>query len=119
MDDETLNKWLHENILGGHWHVWKDLNHRPPFYKYGCWCGKSVLIPVPPQPNYCESLDAVHKVEERVIEKVGNTYIKELNRLMFRQATTDKPNWSEMATARQRAEACKTAWEINETNTIN
>jgi len=100
--DDELNRFLHEKVMGKHWHEWTDVTREIPFYKYECACGEIVNPPVPIQPNYCQSLDAVRAVELVVIANVTYPdYIAILTRLC--------PYRGFVAEARIRAEACYAA----------
>lgn len=111
MTDDELNKWLHEKVVGECWHDGKW---------YRGWlncikCGASTMFK---NPDYCQSLDAVSRVEQKVIEKLGE--INGVNKLHFHLSKImPKSDFYAMvasaafATARQRAEACHLAMEAN------
>ncbi len=97
MADQELNKWLHENVMGECSHKSDKHPSNPRCSK--CFINHFLWIPM---PDYCNSLDAVAKVEAKVIEAVGmEPYLNELMKAV---------GW-QFANARQRAEACKEAWE--------
>lgn len=126
MDDETLNKWLHENVMDGRRHdilLYRQgiANHRDD--EYACskclqrqfhnnWTHPCEALP----ENYCQSLDAVSRVERKVIETVGlETYGVSLSKIIAYSLPISWRGIGHHATAaaRQRAEACKIAWEAN------
>lgn len=120
MDDNELNKWLHENVMGLCWHsenqleiIKPDEDDRYSWY-FRCQCGRSSGsltsdgLNISDRPNYCQSLDAVRAVEQKVVnenQEILMSYFSNLWDVVgsIQQQIT--------ATARQRADACKLAWE--------
>lgn len=105
--DEDLNRWLHENVIGKCWHAnFTDRFHchKCPPWERGNW---------EPDPDYCNSLDAVAKVEVKIIEALGGFGRSVYGVKVAQLVNTDngKMGWAITATARQRAETCKEAWE--------
>ena len=118
MNNDELNKWLHENVMGDCWHP------NPPRWRYGpdkAWtckgqCGQRIYHrDIRKLPNYTNDLNAVRRVEEKVIEKVGQTgYMAQLVTIAYVDVdyTAFRLEMAlAMATAEQRAKACKAAWE--------
>jgi len=120
MDETSLNKYIATEIMGFKSH---HSGHRPCRYcgddDYSTYCSNE------PAPDYCSSLDLIHAVEMKVIEKVGiDKYIERL--IWATRKTVDEDIrrecdrneallWSmrliATATALQRAMAVKKAWE--------
>jgi hypothetical protein len=127
LTDRELNKFLHEKVMGECWH--DHINKDGICMRYGRGCGLDVFAARGQHfeysdddwedfwPNYCHSLDAVRRVEEKLLaddpynrfdeRSFPNRYTDEIEKLcgdgVFKMVR---------ATARQRAEACKNAFEV-------
>lgn len=118
MGNNELNKWIHENVIGECWHefaVYRAI-HDNKFCLRGC--GQTRWEKG--NPDYCESLDAVSKAEAKVIETFDRQRYGEVLRNILNLAFPKLGEETEFeealtaagcATARQRAEAVKLAWE--------
>lgn len=100
ISDEALSRYLHEVVMEDCWH---ELNHQ----KNACvkckqqYGGLAYWEP----PNYCNDLNALARVELRVVGDVGAPeYAYQLVQIAGSKTA------ALIATARQRAEACKEAW---------
>lgn len=108
MTDQELNRWLHENVMGECTHQVDASNDT-----FRCVLCPSMFLGRWTLPDYCNSLDAVAKVEAKVIESFGDFGRSVYGMKVASLVNTDngRMGWSVTATARQRAEACKEAWE--------
>lgn len=116
MGDEELNKWLHENVMQGCVHQSDKHPSNPNCSK--CFMNHFLWLAT---PDYCNSLDAAAKVEAKVVAKVGNfNYARALKEVLrtsgashFLHLRSDECfacGFVATATAKQRAKACKEAW---------
>jgi hypothetical protein len=112
MTNDELNKFLHEQVMGECWHETTDteratLRCDKCGNSYGGGYGFAHYL-----PNYCESLDAVSKAEDALIEKYSSTteYAEALDSLCDDAPWMDAANWARVS-ARTRAEAIKLAME--------
>lgn len=75
IDNETLNRWIHEKLLGECWHPLQTCEQLDEFeghVRYGCHlCGDSNAQPHSTIPDYCSDLNLAAKAEAKVIEGVG------------------------------------------------
>lgn len=112
MTDEELNKLIHGQIMGECWHDLAGGVIRPVrCLKPDCGCMSIAEARQAMQfimPDYCQDLNAIAKVEAKVIEAGG----------LYYTAIRDVVGWDVhahqwvTATARQRAEACLKAMEL-------
>ncbi len=111
MTNEELNQYLHEQIMGDHWHdsYRMVLDAWMPCSKCKLWKG--------PNPDYCNSFDAVAKPKGVVIRRhKWGRFLDALFRITTGSETKEifcNADVLDMvdASPRQIAEACKEAWE--------
>ena len=115
MDDNELNKWLHEGVMGLCWHPQEGIVLK---YTWRQFCTKcQQFLHSARTPNYCQSFNALRAVEKKVIEQTSHEFYCQavVEVIDFQQSKGvsgqqlySMPEWMLlMATARQRAAACK------------
>lgn len=119
VSDDELNQYLHEQVMGKCWHE-RDDKKSDSVNRWCRKCGTYLAYKGNPDPHaeplifYTRSLDSVAQVERKVIETgMGRVYQGELF-IAMRRIIGIKVFGYDMLTApaRQRAEACKSAWEL-------
>jgi len=112
---QELNKYIATEIMGLRcWHEWGDPICSGFKVKLTCSnCGqKKYRSNISRNPDYCSSLDLIHAVELKVIEKVGQeAYENALTDIMLVDSEFE-PIFEITATALQRARACEKAHKL-------
>jgi len=117
MDETSLNKYIATEIMGLRcWHEWGDPICSGFKVKLTCSnCGqKKYRSNISRNPDYCSSLDLIHAVELKVIEKVGDRlYSQRLIDVLAIDPPYELRDVAGLiqATALQRAMACQKAME--------
>ena len=102
-----INRFIHEQILGECWHVFVH-------FKNPCRNCGAKANPSHRHPDYCSDLDAVARVEKKVIEKIGfGEYADAIADACDVDRGLSYVALSKLATAtaEQRARACVAAWK--------
>ena len=114
MTDEELNKYLHEKIMGECWHDTTTLTKGKPCSKCDASWNEVHKWPLASETDYCGSLDAVAKVESHLAYRLAaRISYPGFLREVVAEGLGDAADTFALVTAtpRQRAEACKEAWE--------
>lgn len=108
--NNELNKYLHENVMGECWHESADTARSSiTCDKCGNSYGGGFRAFV---PDYTTDLNAVRRVEEKVVERFGSVhYVWHLMEICKHEDKAVEQIWTAMATADQRSQACKNAHE--------
>lgn len=104
MDNETINKRVHTEIMGMCWHEWRVQSSQ--FSKCQNRDCNVMQAECPRNPDYCTSLDLAATVEAVVIGK--GVDVGYLTDCLANQVSSSR--WIPFADAKARMVACLAAW---------